>query len=1096
MEVRLLLLGSPELWLGGQRLSLPTRKLLGLLAYLALEGPTPRSKLANLLWDTEEERARANLRGEVYRLKKAAVGEILQEDHGKLALHGVHTDLEEFERLCAGQHWAEAAPLYRGPLLEGLSLEDAPEFEGWLQLARERWEERYNALLLGQARQFQQQERGQQALECYQQLLERDPLREEVWRESMQLLAKGGQAAKALEQYHRYAAFLERELGLAPTRETRLLAEEIRTGQTITPLWQSAQSPLAGRQSQWQFLQQAWRAGKLVLIRGEAGVGKTRLMLDFIAFMQAQGEQPELLVGRPGDSGVPFASITRLLQRALKRLSPQELTPWVKRELSRLLPELESGESPTPMQSEEDRLRLFSAISAFLKTGLWGSDDLQFLDGASLEFLDYQVSQQEGTPMLVAYRKGELSPRGEALVQGQLAAGRAVLLELEPLEESGVKELLSGLELPQPALHLAQPLHRLTGGNPLFVLETLKSLTEQGRLGLSVQEFELEWRGLPRQKIQAVIEQRLDRLSPAARDLLRLAAVAGQSFSLRLAKALGNSPLALAEASDELENAGLLRGQRFTHDLLLEATLHTIQASTRRLLHGEILGVLAQSGQGTVSAAVLALHAVGSGEAGAILEWSLKAAEEARQLAAWPEALHQLEQALQALGQAPDPRLELEIRLEREEIFHHTADRQAQAEELALLTPLALGPGLRSELAYRRGRLAYAGGDFERAARHYRQSNNQAAKLALVYTLEHLGISEGAREAALEVFTHPDSPENAFQAAILLAELDLERADIAGALGWYDQAEAFTARHPLRQVRFLRSKARFLYHSGDALGAIALGRQGIALVKELRLPGDEIVITHNLAVALNSAHRILEALATFNRTETLAKRLGMQFLLHSAQTHQGLIHIRLGNFAQAVTLIATPSSYAEHYRAMLLALALIHQGEVEQARNHIQTALPALGAHIWHAREARYVAALVETRAGNHAQSEALLRETLQTPEPSNLELCQALLAFNLLCQNRPAEALEFSRQANSKYPHIQADLPIQHVAWIHAQVLCSLGHTAEAQITLQSAHQVLRQSLEELPEAQQAIYMQAFVYNQGILAALEGRWPDPPSLL
>jgi DNA-binding SARP family transcriptional activator len=1089
MGLELKLFGPPQVLLEGQAVALPTRKLLAVLAYLAIEGPTSRGRLAELLWEADEERAKGNLRGELYRLRKGKLTDALTDASGQLSLRAFASDLERFSQLVEQGLIAQALDLRRGLLLENLEVPDAPRFEEWLQLVRERWEERYNTVLLGYAGGLEQQGALGEALEAYQQLLQRDPLREEAVRGSMGLLAHQGEAAKALEHYRRHAVFLEKELGLAPTKETRALAEAIRVGHAITPLSQSLQSIyLAGRSSEWQLLEQSWQSGKAIFISGEAGVGKTRLLLDFSS---SKGLQPALLMGRPGDAQVPFASITRLLRRVLEGRG--EVVGWVRRELSRLLPEL--GQEVAALQGEEDRLRLFDGVVELLKQDtqtLLGSDDLQFLDGASLEVLDYLMSTLE-CPMLVAYRKGELSPRAEALVQNQIAAGRGVLLELEPLQAQAMGEMLSGLPLGPSVQHLAEPLHRLTGGNPLFVLEALKSLSEEGKLELSAEAFEQTWKNLPGlQKAQGLIAQRLGRLSQPGRDLLRLAAISGQFFNLRLAgKIIGGSPLVLAETSDELENAGILRGGRFAHDLLLETALASIPPSTRKLLHGEVLKAL----QGTmVPAAVLAQHALGSDDPQATVHYCLEAAKEARQLAAWPEALEQLGSALQALQQLPsDSGLEARIRLEREEVFYQTASRAAQGRELDLLSHLVVdAPGLASELAYRKGRMADTSGAFEEAAHWYRQSQTQAAKLALVYVLENLGTIEGAREAALEVFQHPDTPDTAFRAAILLAELGFEHGDNAAALEWFNQAQGLIAQQPLRLVRFARSKARFFYHSGDIQASIEEAQRGIALAGELKLPSDEASLKHNLAVALNTAHRVAEALSAFGESEAVARRLKMAFLEQSAQTQQGVLYIHLGEFDKAVQLVSGDGAYYK----MVRALAQVHQGDLTRARANAQEAVSEFKAHIWQEREALYVLALLETRSGNHAQSEQILRQTLAVAEPTNLELCQSLLAFNLLVQGQLEEALEVSTLAYARYPHIASDLPVEQVAWVQAQILYRMGRTAEAKKALAQARAVTSEFLRQLDAQQQAVYLEAFAYNRAIVKALQGGWPESPVLL
>ena len=242
VEIRLL--GPPEVWVEGRRLELPTRKLLALLAYLLLEGPTPRARLAELLWEGFDRRARANLRSELYRLKQTPLAAVLREEGGCLCLEGVESDLRRFEQHAARGEWALALALRRDVLLEGLELPEAPLFEEWLLLTREAWEERYRRALFRHAEGLERAGQARAALEAYQQFLRLDPLGEEALRAVMRLFERLGEPGLALESYARFAAFLERELGLPPARETRQLAERIRTGGTSPAL---PPGPAAGR---------------------------------------------------------------------------------------------------------------------------------------------------------------------------------------------------------------------------------------------------------------------------------------------------------------------------------------------------------------------------------------------------------------------------------------------------------------------------------------------------------------------------------------------------------------------------------------------------------------------------------------------------------------------------------------------------------------------------------------------------------------------------------------------------------------------------------------------------------------------------------
>ena len=211
------LLGTPQV---GSVSSLPTKKLFGLLAYLALEGPTWRNKLAYLLWsDAPEEKARHNLRQELYRLK-SIIGDGVRGTPNLVELNGVDSDAVRFREAMRHKRWAEAIGLYSGPLLEGLGFKGAEAFEEWLEGERLHLERLYEQSLLEQAQVYTQQGKFREALHLYQQLLRRDSLREDLYRQIIQLHMAMGDRGGALAQLQRCKRHLLDELGVDLLPET------------------------------------------------------------------------------------------------------------------------------------------------------------------------------------------------------------------------------------------------------------------------------------------------------------------------------------------------------------------------------------------------------------------------------------------------------------------------------------------------------------------------------------------------------------------------------------------------------------------------------------------------------------------------------------------------------------------------------------------------------------------------------------------------------------------------------------------------------------------------------------------------------------
>lgn len=366
---------------------------------------------------------------------------------------------------------------------------------------------------------------------------------------------------------------------------------------------------LIGRAVEHAALVQAWEAGRAVLLLGEAGLGKSRLLAEF-----AQGRRVLVVSGRPGDAGVPYATMTRLLRLLVQRC---EITLDVpnRRELAWLLPEMAPG---ADLPAEGQRLALQSAVERLLagarmaamdawdvhrkdvdrteasKTGalLDGLivDDLHFADDASVEMLQALIGALGATlRFALAQRPGEGSAATLALRDALEEGGLLTSHTMAPLTESELGELVASLQIDTlDAERLASALARHTGGNPLFALETLK----QGLAGGALRAGVLPQPG----SVGTLIERRLQRLSAQATALARVAAISGPDFSPPLAEyALGVRAVALVGAWDELQQAQVLRDSAFAHDLVYEAVLRSVPAAIATHLHAATAAFLGTS---------------------------------------------------------------------------------------------------------------------------------------------------------------------------------------------------------------------------------------------------------------------------------------------------------------------------------------------------------------------------------------------------------------------------------------------------------------------------------------------------------------------
>jgi DNA-binding SARP family transcriptional activator len=583
--VPLRLLGQPQLVLGDVVHALE-RKDAALLALLALEGVTDRERAASLLWpEAESSRARANLRQRLHRLRRQAGFDlVLGSDELSLAVAAAH-DLQALSaRVPAEPHLPD------GELLGTLDYADCGELAAWVDAARERWRAARREALSTLAADLQRQDRVAAALACAERLVRDDPAFEAAHRMLMRLHLRRGDRAAALAAYERCREALSSAAGAVPDAETRALhLQALRGAGDVRPRVDPAvvlRPPrLVGRDAERQQLARAWAEHRVVMLLGEPGIGKTRLLTDFAA------AQPGRIVvgGRPGDAHNAYALLARLVRALLPHVTGP-LPDWVEAQLGLLLPERggAAAKSWSPVRLRQALVDVVARTAGDVQGVL--VDDLQFCDAASLELLTTVCLEADprAPNWLFAARAGELTPALSAWVS---ATGRERLdeLRLRPLDLAGVRALLDSLALEGvDAEALAASLYRQSGGNPMFMLETLRAAggAAPSRDALAAPP-----------QVDELIQRRLARLSGAGLGLAHVAALAGQDFDAALAAAvLGCHALDLSEPWRELEAAHVISQGAFAHDLIFEATQRSVPEARAIDWHARIAAWLEQHG--------------------------------------------------------------------------------------------------------------------------------------------------------------------------------------------------------------------------------------------------------------------------------------------------------------------------------------------------------------------------------------------------------------------------------------------------------------------------------------------------------------------
>jgi DNA-binding SARP family transcriptional activator/tetratricopeptide (TPR) repeat protein len=579
IEVRLL--GLPA-WRtpGGDWRSLATLDAV-LLCALAFEGDQRQDDVAKLLSSNDDrEQAHASLRQRIHRLRRTCGGHRLFDTGLNLHLLGdVAVDI------CAA-HGTPARDFGVDELFGATDFRpERHALAAWVQRKRAQWRERRQGCLTALADSHAAAGDLRDATTTIERALAEDPTREDRVRRLMTWQAQLGEPVAAARSFARCSQALLAQ-GRNVERETAELAAQIEREAPLPqrnpalPLALRNPAPFVGRGREGPAMAAAWEQRRAFVLVGEAGIGKTRLLSEFSA------AQPGVLhiSARPGDQEVAHSTTLRWLTRCVDHFkAPTDVRH--RRELSRLLADL----GPPPQAPGHEGL-LQAALQATLKCAHDGGlrallvDNAHFADAASMRALLGSLEDTSGLLFGFALRG---PAAGSELLERLLASSaHPVPIHVGALGAAEVAELLRRLALPgfEASAHAASKLERHCGGNPYFVLETLRELA---RLGGWKEPLPVP------ASVEALLAQSLQLLPPPALMLARVAAIAGPDFDRRLAaEATSLAGAALDSAWHALEAEHVLEGDGFAHDLVHETVRRTTPTLERQRIHAAVANCL------------------------------------------------------------------------------------------------------------------------------------------------------------------------------------------------------------------------------------------------------------------------------------------------------------------------------------------------------------------------------------------------------------------------------------------------------------------------------------------------------------------------
>jgi DNA-binding CsgD family transcriptional regulator len=537
--------------------------------------------------------------------------------------------------------------------------------------------------------------------------------------------------------------------------------------------------PLLERDEQLAALQdaltQARRGeGRLVLVRGEAGIGKTALVSRFCA--QVHGTRVLTGACDPLTTPRPLGPVLDMVVRV--PTAPATLT---------------SDETP--------RVERFRAFLEVLSSPSWTTvaviEDAHWADEATLDLLRFvgRRLHDVGSLVLVTYRDDELGP-GHPLrtVVGDLAtAATTRALDLPPLSPEALAQLAAVTD--RAGTIDADALHRLTAGNPFFAGEVL---ADRG--------------GSVPPTVRDAVLARAARLGPAARAVLDAASVVPTRAETWLVEALVDASDADLDACVA---AGMLRPDRpgtvaFRHELARQAVAEALPPARRTSLHAKVAAQLVERQGDHVDASRVAHHAEAAGESGLARTYAIRAAERATRLGAHREAAAQYERALRHAEGLDDAAL-----ADLLEAYHREAGTIDQVD--AALDAITRAVSLRRRLGDRRA-----------------LGNALVLQAGLLWNAGRSRDADEVGREAVRVLEELDPGEELANAYAWVASRAMLARDHAATLEWgartIELAEQTDASWPL--VRALNSVGSSQLINGDPAGADNL-RRSIALARDV-----------------------------------------------------------------------------------------------------------------------------------------------------------------------------------------------------------------------------------------------------------------------
>ena len=1150
-------------------LKLPSlRKTIPLWAYLLLHAAAPvsRTVLCRIFWpDARDDVARTNLRRHLHQLRLALppaspacpwllidTNSVQWNPHCNYWL-----DITAFEDAShRPESLAQAASLYEDDLLPELD-------DDWAMTERARLHDLYLNVLKRLVNQARMDLDHQAALKYTRLLLTDEPLDESAVRLLMTVRYEGGDRAGAIAEYEQLVTGLRHELGVDAMPETNALYRAILdnarlpspsglkpSGYTSAHL-PSVALPFVGRERELERLKALWAAaahseGGMVLIGGEAGIGKTRLVTE-LAHAVEVGRTRILYGYTTFPEQTPYQAIITALRTAIPLLTNSGLSEiWFSAMLP-LLPELAQHHQDlrplAHLEPERERERLYTALrqclTALAVTGpvLLILEDLHWAGRATISFLRYLNSYLSNLPVLLlaTYREeeaGRSHPLRELRheLAGQRNANRHLAITRLPAEAA--TRAISGMAgLHNADASLIERLYIDSEGNPFYLGELINNLLEAAPAGQPVGS--LATGSLLPASIRQVVNERTNRLKPNARLVAEIAAVVGMTFSVELIREVaGLEEVQVLAALDELLDRSIIRevsggannDYTFTHHLIQESIYEAVDKGVCRRRHRRLALVLEDLYPARLAelAPTLARHFDLGGDAARAVPYYEQAVVQATMVHADEEAL---EMAARILNLSDVPQMRWRSLCVQESIYQRQGNRTAQWAALTQMDELAedlATADLVNEVLQRRISLHNTLGEREEQAGLIAQLTDRATNAG---DQRWLAVAlEQQANLYLQLGQYPPVGETVGRAIAIYQRLDDRQSQVGCYcllvdclihMGKFEQAQELLARaaalssldDPIPLIRVLSAGAWAAVLQNHFSEASRLGQQLLDLCHRAQDRENEATALLILATAASATTHTEEAFTYFDQARQLCIALGKRSGEASALSNAAVLTIRLGRYEQGITMLTEAEAmYADldNKRGQTICLintayAAIRHGDYQRAVTTARRGLVAVSATGSPYLEAGLLANLghaqlelgeVGAAVVNMEAALQMQREIALLPDMIG---CLSYLTVAYLRLGDQEAASVASAEALRLYPSLSTPMDDpQYLYWSAARLQHVLGNQELARSYLREARTLLDLELAALPHEQARAAHLATKLNRELLAACQqGRWPE-----